>query len=78
MFGPYSGTRKQSTLHNIEGGGGWEGNQPEFVLFTLGPFTPIPHHPFTRCIYAISFRRVQKCIPLFGAPGDEPNPSEEG
>ena len=29
-----------------------------YVLFTQGLFSPIPHHPFTRCIYAISFRRV--------------------
>ena len=38
----------------------WDGRETNrvYVLFTLGPFSPIPHHPFTRGIYAISFRRV--------------------
>ena len=38
--------------------GGWEGNQPGLCFVYSGAFSPISHHPFTRCIYAISFRRV--------------------
>ena len=42
FFGPYPGTRKQSTLHSIEGG---MGGKPTGFMFCLpwGFFSPIPH-----------------------------------
>ena len=52
-------SRYQKTVDSPQhrSGDGRETNRI-YVLFTLGPFSPITYHPFTRCIYAISFRRV--------------------
>ena len=38
--------------------GGWDRNQSDLCFVYSGAFSPIPHHPFTHGIYAISFRRV--------------------
>ena len=51
--------RYQKTVDSPEHrrGDGRETNRV-YVLFTLGLFSPIPHHPFTRCTYVIKFCRV--------------------
>ena len=51
--------RYQKTVDSPEhrSGDGRETNWV-YVLFTLGLFSPIPHHPFTRCTYVIKFCRV--------------------
>ena len=56
-FWALSGYQKTVDSPQHRSGDGKETNRVMFCLL-WGLFSPIPHHPFTRCTYAISFRRV--------------------